>query len=371
MFRLPPETAHELALHSLPLVLGTRFARDLVATRFNRAPFGRLQRFGLTFRNPIGLAAGFDKNGIALDALAALGFGHIEAGTVTYQPQPGNARPRLFRLPLDKALINRAGFNNDGAVAFGERVSRRRPDCVLGVSIGKSRAATVEEAVTDYLKCFEAVYSVADYVAVNVSSPNTPGLRDLQKAEPLETLLRALQERNRALAAANSKLTTLPLLVKLAPDLDQRDLELIVDVAKRTEVAGIIATNTTVERQGLQTPPADVKACGEGGLSGAPLRSRSTQMIANLYRLSAGSLSIIGVGGVFTAEDAWEKICAGASLVQLYTGFIYQGPSIAREINDGLATIMKRAGVDSIDEAVGSRANTSSENRSGLKSALE
>ena len=356
LFRLPPETAHELALHSLPLVLGTRFARGLVAKQLNRSPFGRLQRFGLTFRNPVGLAAGFDKNGIALDALAALGFGHIEAGTVTYQPQPGNPRPRLFRLPVDKALINRAGFNNGGAVAFAERVSRHRPDCVLGVSIGKSRSATNEEAVADYLKCFETVYSFADYIAVNVSSPNTPGLRDLQRAERLQTLLRALQEKNRMLAAANSKPAVLPLLVKLAPDLDQQELELIVDVATRAEVAGIIATNTTVERQGLQTPLAEIKACGEGGLSGTPLRARSTQMIANLYRLSSGSMSIIGVGGIFTAEDAWEKICAGASLVQLYTGFIYQGPSIAKKINDGLAAIMKRQGVSLLDEAVGSRA---------------
>jgi dihydroorotate dehydrogenase len=356
LFRLPPETAHELALHSLPLVLGTRLARAFVAGRFHQSHFGKLQRFGLTFANPVGLAAGFDKNGIALDALAALGFGHIEAGTVTSQAQPGNPRPRLFRLPRDKALINRAGFNNDGAAAFAERVSKRRPDCVLGVSIGRSRAAANEEAVADYLNCFETVYPVADYIAVNVSSPNTPGLRDLQKAEQLETLLGALQERNRELAASHSRSEVVPLLVKVAPDLEQQDLELIVDAAKRTNLAGIIATNTTTERQGLQTPLAEVTNCGTGGLSGTPLRRRSTQVIANLYRLAAGSLSIIGVGGIFTAADAWEKICAGASLVQVYTGFIYQGPSIAREINDGLAEILRREGFQSLDEAVGSRA---------------
>jgi dihydroorotate dehydrogenase len=356
LFRLPPETAHELALHSLPLALGTRLTRNFVARRFNRSPFGPLQRFGLTFANPVGLAAGFDKDGIALDALAALGFGHIEAGTFTYQSQPGNPRPRLFRLPLDKALINRAGFNNHGATAFAARIRKHKPECVLGVSIGKSRAAPIEDAVSDYLKCFETVYPVADYIAVNVSSPNTPGLRDLQKANELETLLNALQQRNQELAAQSSRVELLPLLVKLAPDLDQQELELIVNVAKHANVAGIIATNTTIERAGLLTPPAEVKACGEGGLSGAPLRSRSTQMIANLYRLSAGSLVIIGVGGIFTAEDAWEKICAGASLVQLYTGFIYQGPAIAREINDGLAEILKREGISSFDEAVGSRA---------------
>jgi dihydroorotate dehydrogenase len=310
----------------------------------------------LTFANPVGLAAGFDKNGIALDALAALGFGHIEAGTVTYQTQPGNPRPRLFRLPLDQALINRAGFNNSGAAAFAERVRKRKPDCVLGVSIGKSRAASTEETISDYLKCFETVYPVADYIAVNVSSPNTPGLRDLQKAEQLEALLSALQEKNQELAAETSRTECIPLLVKLAPDLNQQDIEQIVDVAKRANVAGLIATNTTIERDGLKTPPAEVNACGAGGLSGAPLRSRSTQIIANLYRLSAGSMAVIGVGGVFTAADAWEKICAGASLVQLYTGFIYQGPAIAREINDGLAEILKREGINSLDEAVGSRA---------------
>ena len=355
LFRLPPETAHELALHSLPLVLGSRVARKLIARRFQVAEFGKLERFGLSFANPVGLAAGFDKNGIVLDSLAALGFGHIEAGTVTYQPQPGNPQPRLFRLPVDKALINRAGFNNDGAAVFTERVKKSRPECVLGVSIGKSRAASDEETVADYLKCFETVYPVADYIAVNVSSPNTPGLRELQKADQLETLLRSLQERNSALALA-AKSEEVPLLVKLAPDLEHSDLELIIDVARRFKVAGLIATNTTVERPGLNTPASEVKACGAGGLSGAPLRSRSTQMIANLYRLSGGSMRIVGVGGIFSAADAWEKICAGASLVQLYTGFIYQGPAVAKEINSGLADILKREGLGSLDEAIGSRA---------------
>jgi dihydroorotate dehydrogenase len=358
LFRLPPETAHELALHSLSLALQPRVIRNLLAKRFNRSPFGKLQRFGLTFANPVGLAAGFDKNGIALQGLAALGFGFIEAGTVTYEPQPGNVRPRLFRLPLDKALINRAGFNNDGAKAFVARVKSHRPDCVLGVSIGKSKATPIEDAVTDYLKCFEIVHPVADYVAVNVSSPNTPRLRELQQADQLAELLAALQARNRELSAHASRARTVPLLVKVSPDLDQKDLELIVDVARRTAVDGIIATNTTTEREGLQTAATRVKACGEGGLSGAPLQNRSTRMIANLYRLTAGSLILIGVGGIFTAADAWEKICAGASLVQLYTGFIYEGPAIARNINDGLAEILKREGFRSLDEAVGCRAHT-------------
>jgi dihydroorotate dehydrogenase len=357
LFRLPPETAHELALHSLPFLLGPKIVRETIAEKFDVDHFGELRRFGLSFRNPVGLAAGFDKNGIALEALAALGFGHIEAGTVTYQAQPGNPRPRLFRVPLDKALINRAGFNNDGATAFAERVQKVEPRCVLGVSIGKSRAAAESETVEDYLKCFETVYSVADYIAVNVSSPNTPGLRELQKAEHLERLLKALQALNQELAAQKQKSKPVPLLVKLAPDLEQSELELIVDVSKACDVTGIIATNTTVLRTGLVTPANVIEACGAGGLSGAPLRKRSTQIIASLYRQSAGSMQIIGVGGVFSAEDAWEKICAGASLIQLYTGFIYQGPGIARAINRGLIEIMKREGLKSIDEALGSAVN--------------
>lgn len=357
LFRLPPETAHELALHSLPLLLRPRLTRDFVARQFTSSAFGSVTRFGLTFKNPVGLAAGFDKDGVALQALAALGFGFIEAGSVTFQPQPGNPRPRLFRLPLDKALINRAGFNNEGAAAFAERVSKGRPDCVLGVSIGKSRAAALEDAVADYLKCFELVFAVADYIAVNVSSPNTPGLRDLQRADQLEILLGALQSKNRDLAAHSPGERTIPLLVKLAPELDEQELELIVDVCKRCEIAGIIATNTSIAREALRTPLERIKSFGVGGLSGAPLRQRSTRMIAKLYRLTAASIPLIGVGGIFTAADAWEKICAGASLVQLYTGFIYEGPSIARRINDGLAEFLMRERLSSLDEAVGSSAN--------------
>jgi len=198
LFRLPPETAHELALNSLSF--SPKLTRALLGARFKRSPFGKLKRFGLTFSNPVGLAAGFDKNGVALDSLAALGFGFIEAGTVTYHPQPGNERPRLFRLPLDKALINRAGFNNEGAKAFAQRVKRRRPDCVLGVSIGKSKTVAMEDAVADYLKSFTIVYPVADYIAVNVSSPNTPRLRELQKTDQLDELLGSLQALNEKLA---------------------------------------------------------------------------------------------------------------------------------------------------------------------------
>jgi dihydroorotate dehydrogenase len=354
LFRLPPETAHELALNSLSFAPG--LTKRLLRDRFKRSPFGKLKRFGLTFSNPVGLAAGFDKDGIALQSLASLGFGFIEAGTVTYQPQPGNERPRLFRLPLDKALINRAGFNNQGARAFAERVGKSRPDCVLGVSIGKSKIVSLEDAVDDYLKSFEAVYHVADYVAVNVSSPNTPRLRELQQAEQLDQLLRALQERNSQLAEQPDGHGTLPLLVKLSPDLACEELPNIVAVAQQNKVAGLIATNTTTTRATLKTSAEAVQACGEGGLSGAPLRHRSREMIATLYNLTEGSLPLIGVGGIFTAEDAWEVISAGASLVQIYTGFIYEGPSIARTINEGLRRIVSSEGFVSLDEAVGSRA---------------
>jgi dihydroorotate dehydrogenase len=347
LFRLPPETAHEFALHSLSLI-----PSRLIARRFDNP----ISRFGLLFPNPIGLAAGFDKNGIALRPLAALGFGFIEAGTVTYHPQPGNARPRLFRLSEDQALINRAGFNNDGAAAFARRVEQHRPDCVLGVSIGKSKITPLEEATEDYLASFELVYKVADYIAVNVSSPNTPQLRELQQSEQLTALLSALQTRRQELQERHRK--EVPLLVKLSPDLERRGLEMIVDVIEHSHIDGIIATNTTVSRDNLRTDAKRVAACGEGGLSGKPLSSRSTRMIAELYELTRGRIPLIGVGGIFNANDAWEKISAGASLVQLYTGFIYQGPDIAQEINEGLAKILAREGFTNLDAAVGCSAQS-------------
>jgi len=354
LFSLPPETAHELALHSLSLQ--PKFINKVVARRHQSSPTLALNRFGLTFPNPVGLAAGFDKDGVALQALAALGFGFIEAGTVTFHPQPGNPRPRLFRLPQDKALINRAGFNNAGAAAFAQRIKRQRPNCVLGVSIGKSKITPLDQANEDYLRSFELVYKVADYVAVNVSSPNTPQLRDLQQSEQLSALLTALQARNRELQQLHQRQQPMPLLVKLSPDLTRDELAVIVDVLARLEIDGIIATNTTVARGELRSKQEEVAACGDGGLSGAPLRKRSTRMIADLHRLTRGRIPLIGVGGIFTAEDAWEKIAAGASLVQLYTGFIYRGPNIAREIGHGLEQILKREGLVKIEDAVGCRA---------------
>jgi dihydroorotate dehydrogenase len=354
LFSLSPETAHELALNILSF--SPKVTQTLLGDRFKRSPFGQLKRFGLTFSNPVGLAAGFDKNGIALESLAALGFGFIEAGTVTYHPQAGNERPRLFRLPLDRALIKLAGFNKEGATAFVERVKRTKVDCVLGVSIGKSKLVTLDDAVDDYLKSFEVVYPVADYVAVNVSSPNTPRLRELQEPHQLDQLLSAVQQRNEELSERPDGRGLLPLLVKLSPDLDHEALENVVTVARKNRVSALIATNTTIARTPLTTTAAKVEACGEGGLSGAPLRLRATQMIARLYTMTDGSLPLIGVGGIFTAEDAWEMISAGASLLQIYTGFIYEGPGIAAKINDGLRRRISSNGFVSLDEAVGSRA---------------
>jgi dihydroorotate dehydrogenase len=354
LFKLPPETAHEFALHALSHGPGAWALRR--AAGEPRQQFGELRRFGLSFRNPVGLAAGFDKNGVAARQLAALGFGFIEVGTVTRLAQPGNPRPRLFRLPLDRALVNRQGFNNEGAEALVRRLEQTRPDCVLGVNIGKSRVVPIEEATEDYLASFETVRRVADYVTVNVSSPNTPGLRELQRADLLSSLLGALQRRNRELAAAEGR-APLPLLVKVAPDLGAGELELTVGAAVGAGVAGIIATNTTTARERLRTDAARVESFGQGGLSGAPLRERSTRVVAALRLLTRGAVEIVGVGGVFTAEDAWEKICAGAGLVQLYTGFIYEGPAVVRRINEGLAALLEQNGFRNVDEAVGCRAD--------------
>lgn len=361
LFRLPPETAHHLVLNSLSL-LKPRVIENFVASKLVQRPFGELKRFGLSFPNPVGLAAGFDKDGIALEPLAALGFGFIEAGTLTYHAQPGNPRPRLFRLTDDQALINRAGFNNDGAAAFVRRFSGTRLRCVLGISIGKSKVTPLEEAIDDYLGSFDLIYPLADYIAVNVSSPNTPQLRELQHADQLASLLEALKNRGRELQRQYGRSHEVPLLVKLSPDIAVDELYPIVDVVERLAVDGIIATNTTTSREGLRTPQQRVLAYGAGGLSGRPLLQKATRMVAQLYLLTRGRIPLIGVGGIFTAEDAWEMISAGASLIQLYTGMIYQGPTIARDINLGLANIFASHGFRNFDQAVGTRAKELAEN---------
>jgi dihydroorotate dehydrogenase len=355
LFRLPPETAHELSLRTLAAVLRPETLRKAVCSRLLTSPFGPLKRFGLTFDNPVGLAAGLDKNATATSALAALGFGFVEVGSVTNFPQPGSPKPRLFRLPLDKALINRAGFNNDGTAVVCQRLSRGRPSCVLGINIGKSKVVDLKDAEADYLASFELAHSIADYVVVNVSSPNTPNLRELQRPAALNSLLRSLQAKNFELSGMSNGRSAVPVLVKIAPDLTGLELAEIVDIVLETGIAGIIATNTTVGRSGLKTQQSNVETIGAGGLSGAPLRDMSTGIVANLFRLTKGRIPIVGTGGVFTAEDAWEKICAGASLIQLYTGMIYEGPLVAWKINRRLKSIFDDSGFETLDEAIGSR----------------
>lgn len=341
LFKMPTETAHEIGIETLKLGLSTKFARDLAAKRFASESFGELSRFNLNFKNPLGIAAGFDKNGVVVNQLAALGFGFVEVGTVTFNPQKGNEKPRLFRLPEDKALINRLGFNNEGTPRIVERLKKIQPNCVLGVNIGKNKDVPNEDAIENYLKSFDLAHQVADYIAVNVSSPNTPNLRELQKAKSLEELLSALQKRNKELSAKS-------LLVKIAPDLSESEIEAIADIALRLNLAGIIATNTTVKRENLKT-----KIDESGGLSGMPLQKRSNEVISRIFRYTNGKLPIIGVGGIFTAQDAFEKIACGASLLQAYTGFVYQGFAFARDINSGLAKILKEKGFENLDEAIG------------------
>lgn len=355
LFKMPTETAHELGLNALKIGLSSEFVQKQFAGKFACDEFGELERFNLKFKNPFGVAAGFDKNALVANQLAALGFGFVEVGTVTFEPQKGNPKPRLFRLPPDKALINRAGFNNDGTPAVVERLKNHRPNCVLGVNIGKNKDVPNEAAIENYLASFDLAHEVADYIAVNVSSPNTPNLRELQKAESLEELLSALQKRNAELNQINKK--NLPLLVKIAPDLSEAEIEAIAGVCLSLNLNGIIATNTTVSRNNLQALAKEIEQIGNGGLSGKPLRTRSTQVISKIYRYSKGKLPIIGVGGIFTPEDAFEKIAAGACLIQAYTGFIYQGLTFARDVNFGLAKILREKGFNSLDEAIGTSAN--------------
>lgn len=293
--------------------------------------------FGLRFSHPVGLAAGFDKNARAIPALAALGFSFVEIGTITQHAQPGNPRPRLFRLPTDQALINRMGFNNDGADAIAKRLARQPEATVpLGVSLGKSKVTPLEDAVADYVASLDRLYPWADYFAVNVSSPNTPGLRALQERDRLDALLAALQARlhERALAAGER---VKPLLVKVAPDLDETALAEVVEVCLARGASGLIAVNTTISRDGLSDSTPVALRNEPGGLSGRPLHTRAVAMVSTLSRLTERRLPIIGCGGVFTVDDAQRMLDAGASLLQLYTSFIYEGPGIARRLAHGLA----------------------------------
>jgi dihydroorotate dehydrogenase len=349
LFRLEPERAHRLVfacLGCLQLVLehaGPRRARSdaVLAQRL----------WNLDFPNPLGVAAGLDKNAELPHVWAALGFGFAELGTVTAEAQAGNPPPRLFRLVEDRALINRLGFNNRGAAAVGAALARRlargRPPIPLGINLGKSRVTPLEGAANDYRSSFRLLSPLADYVVVNVSSPNTPGLRDLQSADQLHRLLALLREENRSSAPR-------PILVKVAPDLGAAELAALVEAARAGGAAGFVATNTTLQRPTLAAP---VSLAGEsGGLSGAPLGDLSTAVVRSLYRLAGESLPIIGAGGVFSAADAYAKIRAGAALVQVYTGLVYEGPALPGEICRGLVALLRRDGFTHLAQAVGADA---------------
>ncbi len=354
LFTLPAETAHHFGTGLLDLSLAPPPLRSLVRSTFAvDDPALAIERFGIHFPNPVGLAAGFDKTGELFNALGALGFGYVEIGTVTALGQPGNPKPRLFRLPDDRALLNRMGFNNPGAEAVAARLRKTRIEPVLGINLGKSKATPLDEAASDYLRSLELLEPFARYLVVNVSSPNTPGLRQLQDAAPLRELLRALRTRAGELAAARGG-PARPILLKIAPDLTDPQIDEAVGIAREEGIVGVIATNTTVSREGLRTPAVRVEALGAGGISGAPVRARARQVVSRIWATTGGAMPIVGVGGIFTADDAWEMIRAGASLVQLYTGFIYRGPLVAREICLGLRERLKREGFRTLPEAVGS-----------------
>jgi dihydroorotate dehydrogenase len=330
-FLFDPEKIHHFAFSSIKLVLtipGMKFLWRKMYVIEDK----RLERevFGLKFPNPVGLAAGFDKDGKLFNELAYCGFGFVEVGTVTPKPQEGNPKPRLFRLPADHGLINRMGFNNAGVNQLVDRLKTRKNQLIIGGNIGKNKVTENEDAVQDYLTCFHALYEVVDYFVVNVSSPNTPNLRALQDKGPLMEILTTLQKENQTKAKPK------PILLKIAPDLNESQLDDIVEIVNESGIAGVIATNTTISREGLATDSATVDSIGAGGLSGKPVRNRSTEVIRYLAQKSNKSFAIIGVGGIFTTEDALEKLDAGADLVQVYTGFVYEGPGMVKKINQGL-----------------------------------
>lgn len=326
-----PEKIHHVAFRALKLILSLPGIKGLWK-RMYVVTDTRLEKevFGIKFPNPVGLAAGFDKDGKLFDELAYCGFGFVEVGTVTPKPQEGNPLPRLFRLPKDKGLINRMGFNNQGVAALRDRLKTRKTKIIIGGNIGKNKVTPNEDAVDDYVCCFHELFDVVDYFVVNVSSPNTPNLRELQDKEPLLELLNTLQGQNKLKALPK------PILLKIAPDLSDSQLMDIIDIINESGIAGVIATNTTISRENLFTSKEQVESIGAGGLSGAPVRKRSTEVIRFLAEKSGKSFAIIGVGGIFTAEDALEKLDAGADLVQVYSGFVYEGPGMIKKINQGI-----------------------------------
>ncbi|GAA2759678.1 quinone-dependent dihydroorotate dehydrogenase [Actinopolymorpha rutila] len=367
---IPAETAHRLAFAAIRFAgavpgLGAGMRRVLGPAD----PVLRVRTLGMDLPGPLGLAAGFDKDAEGVDGLTALGFAYVEVGTVTAQAQPGNPRPRMFRLPADRALVNRMGFNNHGAAAAAERLRRRveggragsrRRTAYVGVNIGKTKVVPEAEAVGDYVAGARRLAPYADYLVVNVSSPNTPGLRDLQAVERLRPLLAAvrqtLDEAPQAAQAGHAgapEPRRVPLLVKIAPDLSDADVDAVADLALDLGLDGIIATNTTIARDGLRTDAAEVTELGAGGLSGAPLKERALEVIRRLHARVGDRLVLVAVGGIENADDAWERIRAGATLVQAYTGFIYGGPAWPRKVHREIARRARAAGYSSVAEAVG------------------
>ncbi len=330
LFNIDPEKVHYFTFSILRKLFRVPAIGRIIRKKFT-VEDARLERevFGLKFKNPVGLAAGFDKDAKLYKELSNFGFGFIEIGTLTPKPQPGNEKKRLFRLKEDKAIINRMGFNNGGVAAAVERL-KMNTNVLIGGNIGKNKSTPNEKAVNDYMICFESLFDYVDYFVVNVSSPNTPNLRELQEKEPLTKLLKTLQENN--LLKDRPK----PILLKIAPDLSDSQLLDIIDIVQATKIAGVIATNTTISREGLTSSAKDEV----GGLSGKPLKNRATEVIRFLSEKSNKAFPIIGVGGIHSAEDALEKLDAGASLIQLYTGFIYEGPQLVRAINE---EILKRS----------------------------
>lgn len=328
-FLFDPEIIHHFTFKGIKFILKIPGMKFIWKKRFvveNK----QLERelFGIRFKNPVGLAAGFDKNGLLFNELEYCGFGFIEVGTVTPKPQEGNPKKRLFRLVEDEAIINRMGFNNEGVKALVQQLKKRNTQIIIGGNIGKNKDTPNEKAVDDYIICFNELYPYVDYFVVNVSSPNTPNLRALQDKEPLTNLLNALKSLNQ------TKKTQRPILLKIAPDLTNEQLDDIIEIVTSTKIDGVIATNTTISREGLRTK--NVEEIGAGGVSGKPLTQRSTEVIRYLHDKSNGTIPIIGVGGIHSPQDALEKIQAGASLVQIYTGFVYEGPKLVRKINEAI-----------------------------------
>ncbi|MFM1770572.1 MAG: hypothetical protein RJA22_3101 [Verrucomicrobiota bacterium] len=356
LFAQDSESIHDRTLAALGRVSHSGLLCEALAS-IHAAPELPVELFGLRFPNPVGLAAGMDKRAVAVPAWEALGFGFCELGGVTWHAQPGNPAPRMFRAAADGALVNRMGFNNPGAEALARQLADWRalgrwPRHPVGINLGKSKVTPLEQAAGDYARSFEVLRPHADFFVVNVSSPNTPGLRQLQDKSALDDILAALQERNQPAPGRPAR----PILVKVAPDLTFEALDEILTLVQPRGLAGLVATNTTLARPATEDPALAATYAEAGGLSGRPLRSRSTEVIRHLHRQTGGTLPLIGVGGIFTAEDAWEKICAGASLLQVYSGLVYEGPGVARAIVGGLSQRLAEHGFRTLAEAVGSGA---------------